>query len=79
MASAYPLQEPGQVGTGELPAERPGGLVVAAGEGQQGSGELGRAGEVVGRDDLFCTMEKKTSIWFSQEACTGVWIMIAFG
>jgi hypothetical protein len=23
--------------------------------------------------------EKKISIWFSQDACTGVWIMIAFG
>ena len=24
-------------------------------------------------------IEKKISTWFSQEACTGVWIMMAFG
>ena len=28
---------------------------------------------------FFWMMEKTISIWFSQEACTGVWIMIAFG
>src|SRR5262249_46943261 len=30
-----------------------------------------------GETTSFCTMEKK--IWFSQDAWTGVWIMMAFG
>jgi hypothetical protein len=53
LAGADPVECPGQVGSGELPVEWPGGLVVAGGEGQQGGGELAGAGEVVGRDDLF--------------------------
>ena len=57
-ASADPLEEPGQVGCGELPVERLGAVVVPVDEGQQGSGELGRGGEVVGREDLFCTMAR---------------------
>jgi hypothetical protein len=52
-AGADPSQRPGQVRGGVLPAEWPGGLVVAVGEGEQGSGELAGAGEIIGRDDLF--------------------------
>ena len=44
------VHEVAQVAGGEFPVERPGGLVVAADEGQQGSGELVEAGEVVGSD-----------------------------
>ena len=47
VAGAEPLEEPGQVGSGELPVERPGGLVVPADEGGQRGGKLGGAGEVV--------------------------------
>jgi hypothetical protein len=42
------VEEPGQVSSGVFPVEWPGGLVVAVDEGQQGGGELSRAGEVVG-------------------------------
>jgi len=45
-------EQGGEVGGGEFPVERPGGLVVAAGEGEQGGGQLVQAGEVAGRDDL---------------------------
>jgi tetratricopeptide (TPR) repeat protein len=48
LVGADSLEEPGQVGGGELPVEGPGGLVVTAGEGQQGGGEMGRGGEVAG-------------------------------
>jgi hypothetical protein len=41
-----------QVAGGVFPAERPGGLAVARGEGQQGPGQLFQAGEVVGGDDF---------------------------
>jgi hypothetical protein len=33
----------------------------------------------LGETTFFWMMEKKISIWFSQDACTGVWIMMAFG
>jgi len=33
----------------------------------------------LGEMTFFCTMEKMISAWLSQGACTGVWIMIAFG
>jgi hypothetical protein len=46
------VHEVAQVAGGVFPVERPGGLVVAADEGQQGSGELVEAGEVVGSDDF---------------------------
>ena len=42
-----------QVAGGELPAERPGGLVVPVDEAQQGPGQLFEAVEVVGRNDFF--------------------------
>ena len=32
-----------------------------------------------GETAFFCTIEKKISIWFSQDAWTGVWIKMAFG
>ena len=72
-------EQRGQVIGGELPVERPGGAVVAVHEGQQGMAEGAQAGEVAGGEGFFWMMEKTTSIWLSQEACTGVWIMIAFG
>ena len=50
--AADTVHEVVQVAGGEFPAERPGGLVVAGHEAQQGGGELFEAGEVVGRDDL---------------------------
>jgi len=68
-----------EVGGGEFPVEGPCGLVVAADEGKQGAAELVEAGEVIRRDTFFWMTEKKISIWFSQEAWTGVWIMTAFG
>jgi hypothetical protein len=42
----------GQVGGGELPFERGSGGVVAVLEGQQPFLDLGKAGEVVGGQDL---------------------------
>src|SRR5260370_32772494 len=33
----------------------------------------------LGETTFFCTMEKKISIWFSQDAVTGVWVVMAFG
>jgi hypothetical protein len=47
-----PGQQFGQVGGGELPVERSGGGVVAVDEGEQGLGEFGCVGEVVGGDDF---------------------------
>jgi hypothetical protein len=52
LTGADPVEEPGQVCGGELPVERPGGLVVAVHEREQGAGEFIQAGEVVGRDDF---------------------------
>ena len=43
---------PGQVIGGELPAERPGGAVVAVHEDQQDIAEGPQAGEVAGREDF---------------------------
>jgi hypothetical protein len=48
----YRGEVPLKVGCGVFPAERPGGLVVPAGEGEQGAGKVVCAGEVVGRDDF---------------------------
>jgi hypothetical protein len=59
VAGADPVEDLGQVGGGELPVERPGGLVVPVGGGQEGGWQLAGAGEVVGRDDLFLHYEKK--------------------
>jgi hypothetical protein len=67
-----------QVAGGEFPAERPCGLVVPVHEAQQGGGELFEAAEVVGGDDLLLD-DGEEGFWFSQDACSGVWIMIAFG
>jgi hypothetical protein len=50
--AADAVHEVVQVGGGEFPAERPGGLVVAVREAEQGGGELSEAGEVVGGDDF---------------------------
>jgi hypothetical protein len=50
--AADAVHEVVQVCCGEFPAERPGGLVVAGREAEQGGGELSEAGEVVGRDDF---------------------------
>ena len=52
LVAADAVHEVVQVAGGEFPAERPGGLVVAVHEAQQGGGELPEAGEVVGRDDF---------------------------
>jgi hypothetical protein len=52
LAGADPVEEPGEVCGGELPVERPGGLVVAVCEREQGAGEFIQAGKVVGRDDF---------------------------
>jgi hypothetical protein len=41
-----------QVAGGEFPAERPGGLVVAVREAEQGPGQLLEAAEVVRGDDF---------------------------
>src|SRR5215472_3794757 len=38
-----------------------------------------RLSKSLGVTTFFWMTEKKISIWFSQEACRGVWIMIAFG
>ena len=48
--AADAVHEVAQVAGGELPAERPGGLVVAVREAQQGGGELFEAVEVVRGD-----------------------------
>ena len=77
LTGADPGEQVYEVVGGEFPAERPCGLVVPGDEGQQGALEFRQADEVIGRDDLLLDVEKK--IWFSQETCTGAWIMIAFG
>jgi hypothetical protein len=79
LALADAAKQCGQVIGGELPVERPGGAVVAVHEGQQGIAEGAQAGEVAGVRTFFWMTEKTISIWLSQDACTGVWIMIAFG
>jgi len=38
-----------------------------------------RLAKSLGVTTFFWMTEKKISIWFSQDACTGVWIMMAFG
>ena len=48
--AADAVHEAVQAAGGEFPAERPGGLVVAVYEAQQGGGELFEAVEVVGGD-----------------------------
>jgi hypothetical protein len=68
-----------QVIGGEFPVEWPGGAVVAVHEGQQGIAEGAQAGKSPGVRTFFWMTEKTISTWLSQEACTGVWIMIAFG
>src|SRR5580704_14385404 len=52
LVAADAVHEVVQVAGGELPAERPCGLVVPVHEAQQGGGELSEAGEVVGGDDF---------------------------
>ena len=52
LVTADAVHEVVKVCCGEFPAERPGGLVVAAHEAQQGGGELAEACEVVGGDDF---------------------------
>jgi hypothetical protein len=52
LVPADAVDEVVQVGCGEFPAERPGGLVVAVREAQQGCGELSEAVEVVRGDDF---------------------------
>ena len=51
-AAADAVHEVVQVAGGEFPAERPGGLVVAVYEAEQGPGQMLEAGEVVGGDDF---------------------------
>jgi hypothetical protein len=62
LALADAAEQGGRVIGGELPVERPGGVVVAVHEGQQGIAEGAQAGEVVrgedfllddGKDDLY--------------------------
>ena len=80
LVAADAVHEVVQVAGGELPAERPGGLVVAVHEAQQGPGQLLEAAEVVRGDDfLLDDGEEDLGIWFSQDACRGVQIMMAFG
>jgi hypothetical protein len=52
LVAADAVHELVQIAGGELPAERPGGLVVAVHEAQQGGGEPAEAAEVVGGDDF---------------------------
>ena len=68
-----------QVIAGELPPEGRRGLVVTLLEVSEALLDLGQVGEIVGRHDLRCTTEKKTSIWFNQEACLGVCTITALG
>ncbi len=65
------LEEPVEVGAGEAPVERGGGGVVAILEGEYPCGEGVEIGQVVGVSTLRCSMEKKISAWFNQDACTG--------
>jgi hypothetical protein len=56
LVAADAVHEAVQVASGELPGERPCGLVVPVDEAQQGGGKLSQtlseAGEVVGSDDF---------------------------
>jgi hypothetical protein len=52
LVAADAVHEVVQVAGGEFPVERPGCLVVAVDEAQQGGGELSEAGEVAGREDF---------------------------
>ena len=51
----------GQLGAGELPVERPGGLVVAVHERQQGPASSSRLAKSLGVMTFFWVMEKKIS------------------
>ena len=80
LVAADPVQEVVQVAGGELPAERPGGLVVAVHEAQQGGGELTEAGEVVGVTTFFWMTEKKISInrpWEESVVMSGFWFRVS--
>ena len=80
LALADAAEQCGQVIGGELPVERPGGAVVAVHEGVQGIAEGAQAGEVIWREDFpLDNGEDDFVTWLSQDACTGVWIRIAFG
>ena len=46
------MEQCGQVISGELPVERPGGAVVAVHEGQQGIAERAQPGEVAKGEDF---------------------------
>jgi hypothetical protein len=63
-----------EVVAGEGPFERVSDLPLVLGERRQSVGERLEGGEVVRRQRLGCTIEKYSSIWFSQEAWTGRWI-----
>ena len=63
---ADPVEEPGQVCRGEFPVERPGGLVVAVCECEQGAGEFVQAGEVAGREDLLLGDGEEDERWFAE-------------
>ena len=52
LVGADPAEEPGQVCGGEFPVERPGALVVAVHEREQGAGEFLQAGKVAGCEDF---------------------------
>src|SRR6266508_5007602 len=52
LAHIQPAQQPIQIGAGEAPVERHGGLLVATLEGEQATLDLDQVGEVVGGQDL---------------------------
>ena len=79
LALADAAEECGQVVGGELPVERPGGAVVAVHEGEQGMAEGAQAWEVAGGEDFLLDDGKDDLHLINHDACTGVWIMIAFG
>jgi hypothetical protein len=68
-----------ELGAGEGPVERLGDLAVVVLEGLDAGGERVEVREVVGVSALGCRIEKKISIWLSQEAWTGRWIRRALG
>jgi hypothetical protein len=68
-----------QVADSEFPAERPGGLVAAVHEAEQGPGQLLEAGEVVRGDGFLLDDGEKISDLVQPGRVQRVWIMRAFG
>jgi hypothetical protein len=76
LVAADAVHEAVQVADGELPAERPCGLVVPVHEAQQGVGELSEAGEVVGSDHFLLDDGEDLYLVQPVDSCWSVFFML---